>query len=256
MTVFRSIAPPRHRAPGVWGLYPMGDSCLVLKVSEVFSPEANHLVAHYARQLSLAVREHRLAGVTDIVPAMVSVAVHYRPEQIACQGDEGPFEALMAQVDNVLASAAAEQGVQPRQVDIPVCYGGAYGPDLEEVAAALKLAPDALIELHASQAVDVLMVGFAPGHPYIGMLDERLNPPRKATPRAKVNPGSIGLANRQSVIYPLALPGGWHLIGRTPLAMFDAERAEPCLLRGGDRVRFVPIDAGAFESTLREARGE
>lgn len=255
MNLLKSIHASGDDALEAWDLYPVGDSCLVLKVSEVFSTEANRLVARYARQLGSAVLEHTLTGVTDIVPAMVSVAVHYRPEQVACRGDECAFEALKAQLKAVLAQAAAAQVAETRQVDIPVCYGGDYGPDLAEVAAALKLTPHRLIELHASQPLDVLMVGFAPGHPYIGMLDAQLSPPRRGTPRAQVAAGSIGLANRQSVIYPLQLPGGWNLIGRTPLAMFDARRAQPCLLRSGDKVRFVPIEAGEFQSILNEETG-
>jgi inhibitor of KinA len=255
MNQLKPIKPTGGDAREAWRVYPVGDSCLVLKVSDVFSTEANRLVARYARLLSSAVLEHKVAGVTDIVPAMVSVAVHYRAEQVACRRDECAFEALKAKLEAVLAADAVAQGSEARIVDIPVCYGGDYGPDLEEVAGALKLTPHQLIELHTCQPLDVLMMGFAPGHPYIGMLGAQLSPQRRASPRARVAAGSIGLANRQSVIYPLELPGGWHLIGRTPLSMFNAERAEPCLLRSGDKVRFVPIEPGDFQSTLTEEGG-
>ncbi len=231
-----------------WTLSPAGDSCLVLNFGAVLSAERNRLVARCARQLDAAARQGLLPGITDIVPAMVSLGIHYRPEQIACQGDDSPYEALAAQLEAVLRQADDTQAGEPRLVEIPVCYGGEQGPDLDEVARGLGLTPQALIDLHSGQWLDVLMVGFAPGHPYIGVLDERLDPQRRKSPRTQVAAGSIGLANRQSVIYPLELPGGWNLIGRTPLTMFDAYRAEPCVLHSGDKVRFVPIEPRQFAS--------
>ncbi|MCO8169372.1 5-oxoprolinase subunit PxpB [Pseudomonas sp. 21LCFQ02] len=247
-------APLDSAAAGQWQLFPAGDSCLILKFGEVLSNQANRLVAQCARQLNDAVMKQELVGVTDIVPAMISVGVHYRPERVHCQADESPFDALKAQLEALLRKASTSQMYEPRLIEIPVCYGGDYGPDLDEVAASLKLTAQAVIELHSGQLLDVLMLGFAPGHPYIGVLDEQLNPQRRTTPRTKVAAGSIGLANRQSVIYPLELPGGWNLIGRTPLTMFDVCRGEPCLLQSGDKIRFVPIAPATFESIQTQER--
>ena len=235
-----------------WTLSPAGDSCLVVTFGAVLSAESNRLVARCARQLDAAARQGLLPGITDIVPAMVSLGVHYRPEQVACEGDQCPFEALAAQVEALLRQADDSQASAPRLIEIPVCYGGEHGPDLDQVAQGLGLTPQALVDLHSGQWLDVLMVGFAPGHPYIGVLDPRLDPQRRPSPRAQVAAGSIGLANRQSVIYPLELPGGWNLIGRTPLKMFDAYRGEPCLLHSGDKVRFVPIEPGQFAALSQQ----
>ncbi|AIR91701.1 5-oxoprolinase subunit PxpB [Pseudomonas cremoricolorata] len=237
-----------------WTIHPAGDSCLVLTFGQVLDVDTNRRVAHYARQLNEAVLEGELHGVSDIVPAMVSIGVHYRPEQVACTEGQYPYEAFCEQLDAVLRRAGSSSAAAPRVIDVPVCYGGEYGPDLDAVADALKLTPESLIELHGGQMLDVLMVGFAPGHPYIGVLDPRLNPPRRATPRTHVAAGSIGLANRQSVIYPLELPGGWNLIGRTPLTVFDAYRTQPCLMQSGDKIRFVAITPAVFESMREEGR--
>ncbi|KAB7623755.1 5-oxoprolinase subunit PxpB, partial [Verminephrobacter sp. Larva24] len=133
-----------------------------------------------------------------------------------------------------------------RVVEVPVCYGGEHGPDLASVAAACGLSPQGLIDLHAGAQVRVLMMGFAPGLPYIGSFDTRLAVPRRPQPRMAVPGGSIGLANRQSVIYPFTLPGGWSLIGRTPMQLFDPNRDPACLLQAGDGLRFVPISAATF----------
>lgn len=233
---------------------PAGDSCLILTFAQVLSPEANRQAARCARHLNEAVLRGELVGITDIVPAMVCVGVHYRPEHVTHTEGQSPYAALADQLAAVMRKAATAEADAPRLIEIPVCYGGEHGPDLEEVATSLGIAPEAVIELHTGQWLDVLMVGFAPGHPYIGVLDASLAPPRKATPRTKVAAGSIGLANRQSVIYPLELPGGWNLIGRTPLTLFDARRQEPCLLQNGDKVRFVPIEASTFASILNEER--
>lgn len=254
MNMLKSMQPQGSVSAQPWVASPAGDSCLVLKFGQVLSTDTNRRVAHCAKQLNEAVRTGELSAVTDIVPAMVSVGVHYRPEQVPCADDECPFEALTRQLEAVLCKANTAQGSAARRIEIPVCYGGDHGPDLEEVAASLKLTPQALIELHCGQWLDVLMMGFAPGHPYIGVLDSQLNPGRRATPRTQVAAGSIGLANRQSVIYPLELPGGWSLIGRTPLTMFDAYRQAPCLLQSGDKIRFVPIEPSTFESLLHEER--
>lgn len=254
MTMLKSMEPLVSAAAEPWAITPAGDSCLVLKFGEVLGAHANRLAAQYAQQLGEAVRAGELVAVTDIVPAMISVGVHYRPEQVPCNADQSPYAALTAQLEAILHKAAAGQRPAPRLIEIPVCYGGEHGPDLHEVAASLELTPQALIDLHSSQPLDVLMVGFAPGHPYIGVLDEQLNPPRRATPRTQVAAGSIGLANRQSVIYPLELPGGWNLIGRTPLTLFDAYRAEPCLVQSGDRIQFVPITPATFASIQHEER--
>lgn len=231
-----------------------GDSCLVLTFGSALSAQTTRTIAACALQLKQAGGRGELPEVTDIVPAMLSIGIHYRPERVPDAEQCGPFAALQARIERILGSVSGSSAFEPRRIEIPVCYGGDHGPDLIEVAGQLGLTPQALVDLHSREWVDVLMLGFAPGHPYIGVLPERLDPPRRARPRTQVAAGSIGLANRQSVIYPLELPGGWNLIGRTPLKMFDVDRGEPCLLQAADKVRFMPITPSAFDSIIKEGR--
>ena len=229
-----------------WRTVPSGDSCLVVEIQALRAGVSSH----WAAGAAAALRDARLPGLTDVVSAMVTIGIHYRPEELQtlARPGETPYQAAARVVAAVLGKFVCDDATVSRVVEIPVCYGGDHGPDLESVAEACGLSPQALIGLHASADVGVQMIGFAPGHPYIGTFDERLAPPRRAQPRTAVPTGSIGLANRQSVIYPFILPGGWSLIGRTPLKIFDPVRDPVCLLQAGDRVRFVPISADEFQA--------
>ncbi|KAA8995753.1 5-oxoprolinase subunit PxpB [Affinibrenneria salicis] len=232
-----------------------GDSCVILEFSSVLNPETNRQAAKAAAMLTEAKEAGRLTGILDIVPAMVTVGIHYQPERIICgEGERSPYEALCRQIFTVLQAPFSAAIPPPRRIDIPVCYGGAFGPDLAQTAERCGLSPAQLIEKHTEQWLEVLMLGFAPGHAYIGTLDNALNPPRRTTPRTRVRQGSIGLANRQSVIYPMDLPGGWNIIGRTPLTVFATDRETPCLLRNADHVKFFAIDESTFYEMTQEAQ--
>jgi inhibitor of KinA len=135
---------------------------------------------------------------------------------------------------------------KPRRVEIPVCYGGEFGPDLESVAATLGLKPERVVELHSSQNYHVYFLGFAPGFAYLGDLPEELATPRLTNPRKRVPAGSLGIAGKQTAVYPFATPGGWNLLGRTPLEMFRADREPLGLLEMGDQVKFRPITREEF----------
>jgi inhibitor of KinA len=186
--------------------------------------------------------------VLDVVPAFTSVAIHYRPEALVePPGNELPYDRLAARVEQVLQAGVERKAPAQRRVDIPVCYGGEFGPDLEEIARARKVTPDELIAIHSQSPHVVYMLGFAPGFPYIAGLDERLAMPRRSTPRLKIPLGTIAIAGGQSVVYTLETPGGWNLIGRTPLRIFTPETDPPCLLRAGDAVHFVPITAEQYQ---------
>ena len=128
-----------------------------------------------------------------------------------------------------------------------VCCGGSLGPDLAEVAAFAGCSPDEVVALHGSRTYRVYLVGFVPGFPYMGTVDPRIAMPRRATPRVKVPAGSVGIAGEQTGIYPTETPGGWRLIGRTPIRLFDAGREPACLFEAGARVRFTPMTRDAFE---------
>jgi inhibitor of KinA len=131
---------------------------------------------------------------------------------------------------------------------IPVCYGEELGPDLLDVAERAGLAPSDVITLHASVTYRVYMVGFSPGFPYMGMVPDRIAAPRLPTPRRQVAAGSVGMAGNQTGIYPQPSPGGWRIIGRTPVRLFDLRRPKPCLINAGDQVQFVPIDMEEFSN--------
>jgi KipI family sensor histidine kinase inhibitor len=240
-------ATARHTAPSGVRLLPSGDRCLVVEFGERIELAVNRRACAFARVLADAA----LPGVTDIVPSYAAVAVHYQPELVPRQDDDLPLAALSRLVQDLLADSVDDDAEPARLVEIPVCYGGRHGPDLDDVAQACGLARDEVVRLHTAAAGHVFMLGFAPGHPYIGLWDRRLALPRRSSPRTRVPAGSVALANRQSVIYPFESPGGWHLIGRTPLAMFDITRDPPCLLQPGDSVRFVEIAAAQFDAMAR-----
>ena len=194
---------------------------------------------------------HRLAaepvwGVTEWVPGYATVTVYYRPWDIG-------YEALCAALTQRAKDDQDAPTPEARRVKIPVCYGGEYGPDLDEVAALHGLSPTRVIERHAGADYLVYFLGFLPGFPYLGGLDPALATPRRATPRPRVPAGAVGIAGAQTGVYPLETPGGWQIIGRTPLTLYDPDRQPPALLEVGDSVRFIPITTFQFEEILADA---
>ena len=246
--------PPRAPLSTVkWHFEPCGDRCVILIFGSVFSIDLNRQAASVGSQLRTLGAHGQLPGVTDVVSAMVTVGVHYSPESIASLFPGiSPYESICKLVTERLKDSHSAAATTVTRLDIPVCYDPEYAPDLEDIAQACGLTTNEVIAAHSADWLDVLMVGFAPGHPYIGMHDSALSLPRRATPRTLVKQGSIGIANRQSVIYPADLPGGWNLIGRTPLTMFSPLSQPPCLLQGGDQIRFVPITRHEFDLLARE----
>lgn len=228
-----------------WRIEPLGDRCLMLEAGQRVDPRINQAVHALARHLL----DHPIEGVTDIVPAFTTVAVHYRPEAFAPNpAGESAYRSLHRRLEVILAAGVASRHAEVREVEIPVCYGGKWGPDLDEVATTCGLTPEQVIERHAASPHVVYMLGFAPGFPYMGGLDPSLAMPRRATPRVRIPPGSVAIAREQSAIYTLETPGGWNLIGCTPLALFTPQADPPTLLSPGDRIRFVPITVAAFEA--------
>ncbi|MGO0999646.1 5-oxoprolinase subunit PxpB [Lysobacter sp. CA196] len=201
-------------------------------------------------------RVHRLAArlrgqappwLRDLVPAYASLAVFFDESAIDALAVKTWLSAQCGEPDSASEQACAPQ----RLVEIPVAYGGDYGPDLASGAAELGLSAHELIARHAGGDYTVAMIGFAPGFPYLSGLDPALALPRLATPRTEVAAGSVAIGGAQTGIYPRPGPGGWRLLGRTPLPLFDVARAEPSLLQPGDRVRFVAIDAAEFAELAR-----
>jgi len=224
-------APPG--APASGRIAPIGDAAILLTLGERVDPE---LAAH-AQAIAAAVDDARAVepALGRAVPAHSSVLVPFDPLAIA-------FDQVTRIVEACARSAGPAIGEPEGRapIEIPVRYGGEDGPDLDDVAALHDLRPTDVIDLHAGATYRVLFLGFAPGFAYLGGLPGSLATPRRATPRARVPAGSVGIAGEQTGVYPLAMPGGWQLIGRTETRLWDAMLASPALLRPGDRVRFVP----------------
>ncbi|HEY5633321.1 MAG TPA: 5-oxoprolinase subunit PxpB [Burkholderiaceae bacterium] len=244
---------PRPGKPG-WRIEAAGDRCLIVEFGDRVDPAINRTVHALAERLL----DEALEGVTDVVPAFTTVAVHYRPEAVALGAsgkaeDPLPHARLSAALGSILEAGVQARDADQRTVEIPVCYGGEFGPDLDEVAAACGLSPAEVVALHGESPHVVYMLGFAPGFPYMGGLDPRLARPRRSTPRVRIAAGTVAIAREQSAVYTLETPGGWNLIGRTPIALFRPDADPPSLLRPGDRVRFVAISEADYRA-LRAAK--
>ncbi len=216
---------------------PLGDLAAYVEFSRTLDLEVNEWV----QRLSAAIRARSLPQLRDVVPALGGLALHFDP---AFEG--GVLESAAAIVEETGKKRLPAAETLGRDVEVPVCYDEEYAPDLADVASRTKLSPGEIKKIHSSAEYRVLMIGFAPGHAYLGGLDARLAVPRRASPRASVPAGSVAIANLQSVVYPYAISGGWSVIGRTPLAVFDAARSRPSLFSPADRVRFVPIEKKNF----------
>lgn len=230
--------------PSAFALEPMGESALLLRFGERIDTPSNARVHAAAR----ALRDAALPGLEELVPAYASLLLRF---DVTTAADADRMLEVERRVRAALdalaekAEASADAAVM-RAVEIPVCYGGDFGPDLGAVAAHAGLGADEVIARHAGGDYRVAMLGFAPGFPYLLGLDPALHAPRLATPRTRVPAGSVAIGGAQTGIYPRELPGGWRLVGRTPLALFDPARDPVCLLAPGDRVRFRAIDAAEF----------
>jgi inhibitor of KinA len=222
-------------------IVPFGDAAVLLTLGERVDSELAALAQTIANAVDATRAEEPAVG--RAVPAHASVVVPFDPLAIELQR-------VMTIVDRCASDAANRPRARDdragletagsRPVEIAVRYGAAQGPDLEKVAAAHDLRPADVIELHAGATYRVLFLGFAPGFAYLGGLPPRLATPRRATPRARVPAGSIGIAGEQTGVYPLAMPGGWQLIGRTETVLWNPSSSSPALVRPGDLVRFVP----------------
>lgn len=198
---------------------------------------------HVRKLLALLEREP-IAGVRNIHPAYHSILVQFDAMKLRHQEMEATLREYLGRLEKIALP-------ESRVVEIPVCYGGEHGPDLEDVAAMRGMTVEQVIELHASTEYVVYFLGFVPGFAYLGELPEALATPRLPTPRKKVPAGSVGIAGRQTGVYPFETPGGWRLLGRTPLAMFRPDREGMSLLAIGDRVRFASISHERFAELER-----
>ena len=217
---------------------PLGDAAAYAEFSETLDMEVNEALP----ALALTLRARAPAWVREVVPALTGVAVHFDPEHADLPAAPlAAAEALVRECISAMPSRAAG-----RTIEVPVCYDPEFALDVVEVAGKSGIEPEEIAQRHSRTEHRVLMVGFSPGLPYIAGLDPALSLPRRATPRTRVPAGSVAIANLQTTVYPFETPGGWSVIGRTPLVLFDPARAQPSLFSSGDRVRFVPVSRSDY----------
>jgi inhibitor of KinA len=211
-------------------ILPVGEAAFTVE----FGDRLDEQLSRQVHALDAVLSVQRFPGIVETIPTYRSLLVMYDPLVV----DEAPVRAtLNAAVEKLHAQRSVP--AEGQLIEIPVYYGGEWGPDLEDVSAHCGLTPDQVIRLHTASTYLVAMLGFAPGFAYLFGLHSSLATPRLTTPRTRVEPGSIGVAGAQTGLYALPTPGGWRIIGRTPMSLFDPNRDDPFALRAGDRVRFV-----------------
>ena len=223
-----------------------GESSLLVEFGNEISPAINKKIT---TTLNL-MREQHIEGVVDVIPAFCSLLINYDPRVIS-------YEELKDRMMGLVKMEGQTGQDRKRIFEIPVCYGGEYGPDIASIAAHAGLSEEEVIRIHSSRDYLIYMLGFLPGFCYLGGLDERIHTPRLANPRIKINAGSVGIGGSQTGIYPLDSPGGWQLMGMTPVKTYDPDREVPILLEAGDYIRFIPIDEEEYHRIKEQVeRGE
>jgi inhibitor of KinA len=215
-----------------------GDTGLLVEYGDTISPDVNRKV----RAVTVVLDAERPPGVVEVVPTYRSVLILYDPSVTDLQTLRAMIESLEQRLD--------ESTIRPpKTVSIPVCYGAEFGPDIAYVAQAHAISVADVIRIHSGTVYQIYMIGFTPGFPYLGGLPDLLHTPRLETPRDRVPAGSVGIANNQTGIYPIESPGGWRIIGRTPLKLFDPNRKNPFQYEAGDLIKFEPISQDEFKET-------
>lgn len=222
-------------------LMPLGDSAVVVELDQAINLNTHRKI----KALSMHLDEHPFPGMVEYTPAFTTVTVFYDPLQVS-------YKAVCSTLEQIVSGLNVAEDYQARTVEIPVWYGGEFGPDLEFVARHNGLSPEEVVHIHSNGEYLVYMIGFAPGFPYLGGMSERIAAPRRQSPRLSIPAGTVGIAGAQTGVYPIGTPGGWQLIGRTPLALFRPNENPPSLLEAGDIVRFRPICRDEYEA-LKEA---
>lgn len=223
-----------------------GDSSLLIEFGKEISPETNRKISATIQLM----KEQHIEGVVDMIPAFCSLLVNYDPRVIS-------YDEIRERMQALVRVDARAGETRKRIFEIPVCYGGEYGPDIQNIAEHAGLSQEEVIQIHSSRDYLIYMLGFLPGFTYLGGLDERLHTPRLANPRIRIPAGSVGIGGSQTGIYPLDSPGGWQLMGMTPVKTYDPSRETPILVEAGDYIRFVPVEEEEYLQ-IKEAvsRGE
>lgn len=232
---------------------PLGDSALIVRVADEFARDPEESLSAVLAALR-ALEAAAIPGVIELAPAYTTVAVFFDAAQVVPDGAAQPlFDWLQTKIENALKRrpAVPKPKSEPAAIEVPVCYEGEFAPDLAEVARHAGLSEDEAVRLHSSASYRVTCVGFTPGFPFLSGLPPELATPRRATPRKEIPAGAVGIGGAQTGIYPRKSPGGWNLIGRTALRLFDVQREPPALFHAGDHVRVRKISRKEFDALSR-----
>ena len=234
---------------------PLGDSALIVQLGEGMDPSIHEKV----RSLSVLLQEQPFEGFIESVPAYNNVTIHYNPYTRTSftpgkKKDISSFQKVSTYMKKLMQQIGEEQSFEERIITIPVYYGGEFGPDLEYVATYNGMSAEEVIRIHTENEYLVYMIGFAPGFPFMGGMNEAIATPRKDTPRLSIAPGSVGIAGKQTGVYPLETPGGWQIIGRTPKNLFLPDLSPPTLLQSGDKIKFVRISLEEYRDIEEEIK--
>ena len=223
----------------------VGDCAISVEFGQEISLEINHKVM----ALKMVLEREPIRGIVELIPTYCSLLIQYDPMELRYGQLREKLYTLVNQLDKV--------EMPPKQVvEIPVAYGGEYGPDLGEVARAHNISEEEVIKLHSEPEYPIYMLGFVAGFPYLGGMNKAIATPRKKSPRLKIEAGSVGIAGEQTGIYSVESPGGWQIIGRTPLKLYDVNRNEPVLLKAGQYIKFKPITKEEFRTMENEHKGD
>lgn len=217
-------------------ILPTGDRALSVEFGDKIDEEINSRLMGFIKRMS----DQKIEGIEEFVPSFRAVLIHYNPALV-------PYKKMVSLINDFLSKDDHESIKEKRIVEIPVCYEGECAPDINFVAEHAGMSVKEVIELHSSKSYLVYMLGFQPGFPYLGGLDERLITPRLADPRLKIEAGSVGIGGAQTGLYPMGSPGGWQIIGRTPVKCYNPDREISIPYKAGDYIRFVPVSAAEYE---------
>ncbi|CAG9619962.1 5-oxoprolinase subunit PxpB [Sutcliffiella rhizosphaerae] len=221
---------------------PLGDKGIQLLFDTKISKQTNRQIRVFSDYL----KKNAIPGIEEMVPAYTTLTIFYLPEKIS-------YQSLVDKLEKIKEAVQWEDiGKSYTVFEIPTLYGGEVGPDIAEVASYNGLTEEEVIKLHTSADYLIYMMGFVPGFPYLGGMDPKLTTPRRENPRSKIEAGSVGIAGEQTGVYPLETPGGWQIIGQTPIPLYNPEKEDPILLSAGNYLRFVPIDKKEF-GEIKEA---
>lgn len=224
-------------------IVPLGDQALCIQYSQLIDVDLHQQVIKDYQKLV----QHQPNFITDIIPAYCSIAVVYNFENVQkYTNTESILQFLSEWIKDCLQKIDTSFTEEKRLIKIPVCYHKSFALDMQRISEGNQITIEEIIQQHHSKVYRVFMLGFLPGFPYMGLVHPSIAFPRLSQPRTIVEAGSIGIAGEQTGIYPLQSPGGWNIIGRTPLQLFNSEQKDPCLLRPGDEVQFVPISLYDF----------